>query len=113
MSYIYIISTAKHEDGPVKIGISDNPDKRLKQIQTGYPEKIEIKHLEEFKTRKKTFELERLLHKDFSIYRSHGEWFNMTVKEAINYLTFTIIQYGDSEIEDNIDLTVPYPPKDS
>lgn len=103
MSFIYIISQVKHQNGPVKIGISDNPQKRLKQIQTGHPEKIEIKHLEEISTRRKTLELEKNLHRDFSIYRSHGEWFNMNVDEAIGFLKFTIIHYDDSDIENDID----------
>lgn len=104
MSFIYIISPSRHQNGPVKIGISDNPQKRLKQIQTGHPEKIEIKHLEEISTRRKTLELEKNLHRDFSIYRSHGEWFNMTVDDAIVFLKFTIVQYADSEIEYEIDV---------
>jgi hypothetical protein len=98
MSNIYIISSAKHNLGPVKIGISDNPENRLKSLQTGFPEKLEIKYLEVLDERKKARKFEGLLHKDISHLRSHGEWFNLDVAAAILHVQFTIIHYDTTTL---------------
>ena len=99
MSNIYVIASSKHDAGPVKIGISNKPERRLKQLQTGYPEKLEIKYIEKLDTRIEARELEGKLHKDIKHHCSHGEWFNVPVKEAIAFVQFTLIQYGKSDIE--------------
>lgn len=99
MSNIYVISSAKHHNGPVKIGISNKPEKRLKQLQTGFPEKLEIKYVEPLDSRVKARTLENHLHKDIRHHRSHGEWFNIDVKSAIAYVKFTLINYEPSDLD--------------
>jgi hypothetical protein len=98
VSNIYVISSINHNNGPVKIGISDNPDKRVKQLQTAFPEKLEIKYIEPFTTKIKARTFEKYLHKDISHLKSHGEWFSITVQEAINYVKFTVINYDESTL---------------
>lgn len=98
MSNIYVIASSKTNLGPVKIGISDNPEKRMKQLQTAFPEKLEIKYIEPFETKIKARELEKFLHKDISHLRSHGEWFSISVEEAIRYVQFTVIAYLESDL---------------
>lgn len=66
--------------GPIKIGVTDNIDKRLKQMQTGNPEKLILLHL--------TYggrNLEEELHLKFSQYLYRGEWFN-PAKEILEYI---------------------------
>lgn len=96
--YIYVISSSKSNNSPCKIGISDNPDKRVKQLQTGHPEKLEIKY-------KKIIEnarlYEKLLHKDISYIRSYGEWFDLSVQEAIEQINFTLLHYEKSELDNS------------
>lgn len=40
MSYLYII--AQGEGGPVKVGISADPEPRLRQLQTGNPRRLSL-----------------------------------------------------------------------
>jgi len=93
--YIYVIAPVNTDKPPCKIGISDNPDKRVKQLQTGHPEKLEVKYLLEVNNAEF---YERLLHKDIKHKRKTGEWFDLTVKEAIDQIGFTMIHYQESEL---------------
>jgi len=66
---IYFIQQANHT-GPIKIGFSGDPKKRLAEIQRMSPVKLSIiKLLEGDKTR------EQGLHSQFRQYRLWGEWF--------------------------------------
>ena len=94
--FIYVISSAKSDNSPCKIGISDNPENRVKQLQTGHPEKLEIKFMKKLENARL---YEKLLHKDMSYIRSHGEWFDLSVKQAIDQINFTLIHYEQSELK--------------
>jgi len=96
MSFIYVISSRL--EGPVKLGISFDPDARLRQLQTGHSEILKVFHKEPVdEERVKIFE--KLLHRDNRHLRLRGEWFNMKVSHAISYVQFTIIQYDLVPIE--------------
>lgn len=75
MSYLYIIYNGRH----YKIGVSSNPNRRLKQLQTASatPLRLIKTYPVESKLVKK---LEQQLHKMFwqSRTRHKGEWFNLT-----------------------------------
>jgi len=64
----------------VKIGESENPEERLKQIQTTSPHKIKLIST--------TKEKERVLHSRFSRYRKHGEWFEYS-REIRDFVRIT------------------------
>lgn len=94
---MYVI--ANNTDGPVKLGISHDPHSRTKQLQTGHVDKLEVFHQEPVdKSKIKIFE--RLLHRDNRHYRIRGEWFNMSVKDAICYIQYTIIRYDLLSIDE-------------
>ncbi len=68
-SYVYVIGSAGSTR--VKIGTSVSPEKRLKELQTGNPDRLEVLW--------STFggrELEGLLHRAFADHRIEGEWFD-------------------------------------
>lgn len=76
--YIYFVQGV--DGGPVKIGWSENPEKRLEQLQAASPDQLRIldyiigdRHHE------------RALHGRLSEYRLRGEWFDdcPPVREAI------------------------------
>ena len=93
---MYVI--ASHPEGPVKLGISADPDSRVRQLQTGHSEQLQVFHREPVnEDRIKLFE--RLLHRDNRHHRVRGEWFNISVDHAISYVQFTIIQYDLVPIE--------------
>lgn len=57
----------------VKIGYSDNPEKRLAQLSTGSPVELRI-----MRTVAGGQELEKQLHAKFDHLRIDGEWFHLT-----------------------------------
>jgi hypothetical protein len=64
--FVYFIVSGER----VKIGYSVNPKMRLKRLKTGAPQPLEI-----VATVPAYPHNERRLHKQFSDYRLHGEWF--------------------------------------
>lgn len=71
------------EAGFVKIGYSDNPSKRLKQLRTGCPFPIDIIHCVETDEPRT---LEKKIHSIFKSSRCQGEWFKVDEKFE-NYLS--------------------------
>lgn len=68
--YIYVI--ADEENGVCKIGISNNPSKRLSVIQTHYPFELKILFSILVENPQK---VEKYLHKALDDFRLNGEWF--------------------------------------
>jgi len=66
-TYVYFMQSG----GYIKIGFSQNVNKRLESIQTGHPNKVKIKY--KFKGGK---HIEKFLHQTFKHKRSYGEWFH-------------------------------------
>ena len=88
---IYLIySPELGESGLHKIGIAKQPEKRLKQLQTGCPYKLEIIYIVESKF---TSKVEKFLHKKFSHKKNvqkfdqnlKGEWFNLDVSDILEF----------------------------
>jgi hypothetical protein len=90
--YLYVIGGSAL--GPLKLGISADPDKRVSQLQTGHAERLQVFHREPVAAGKARL-FERLLHRDLNHHRAIGEWFRLTVEQAIGHIQFTIIQYDD------------------
>lgn len=60
----------------IKIGVTSNSvSSRASQIQTGCPLPIEEIEYLEFDSSAEAYEMEKIVHKEFSFYNSHGEWF--------------------------------------
>jgi len=78
---IYLITN--REKGICKIGFSNNPEKRLLQLQTGNPYKLTLEC-----TIDGSIDLERELHEQFKSLSLVGEWFNFT-KEIKEYFSIT------------------------
>lgn len=70
-SYIYIISDGEN----IKVGVSKDPDHRIKQLQTGSVNKLEL--IEKYCVpADKVYKLEKICHTRLqSRYRKRGEWF--------------------------------------
>jgi len=65
---IYFAQRGK--DGPIKIGLSINPKKRIEELKTGSSERLRILY-----TKPGTIKEEHLFHKLFENYRIDREWF--------------------------------------
>ncbi len=82
--YVYIIENIYLHD--TKIGISNNPEKRIKQLQTGSSRQLVIRHTIKFNTRNEATRVENALHKKYSKYRLTGEWFEIDYKKVLKYI---------------------------
>lgn len=100
-AYIYIISD---NNGYMKIGISKDPEKRIKQLQTGHPTKLEILFTEEFYCKRShLLKIEALIHKKIRTIAPSvkGEWFkipNENLEKVKDIIIFYRIHFEDNEI---------------
>lgn len=92
--YIYVIGP---EVGPQKIGLSGDVEKRLQTLQTGYPGELFIHHKEPIDA-KRVRALEKKIHTELNYKRVRGEWFDMTTKEAREYVIYFGIRYGEDPL---------------
>jgi hypothetical protein len=67
-TFIYFIQSGEH--GPIKIGLSDKPTRRLRQLQTGNPDELLLRHVIPG-----DLGGEKKLHTRFEPARIRGEWF--------------------------------------
>lgn len=88
-SFIYVIGPI---NGPQKIGFAKNPTSRLKQLQTGHPMQLFLHYSDKIPANA-IRKLEKLIHKQNSHQCSHGEWFNLSVNDAILECKFAVIRY--------------------
>lgn len=103
MARLYLISPLNSIVGPCKLGFSDNPNRRVKQLQTGYPTTLSLKFFSETDYSKiHARKLEKFLHRDLNAYKLSGEWFNISDEMAIFYINFTIIDYEIEVLEEKI-----------
>ena len=87
--FIYFIQGKS--GGPIKIGYSQDPTTRLKELQSGHPDTLTILHLVPVST--KIYEAK--FHKKYESYRLNGEWFKpderllkdiQTLKDSNKYI---------------------------
>ena len=84
---LYIIQS--DVTGMIKIGRSKNPQKRLKQLQTGNPNKLKI--IAEFKGEGWK---EKIIHERLRMYRLEGEWFSYDCVGSIPDSMYEQISFG-------------------
>jgi len=76
---VYVIAA---ENGPVKIGIAQNPFKRLKELQTGAAVPLRVAYAQEANSPSAAKEIERLAHEAAAGASLRGEWFDLSVEAA-------------------------------
>jgi hypothetical protein len=76
-SVVYFIQAVQSK--LVKIGVSVNVEQRLKTLQSGSPEKLEVVRILKNSGRLRESEL----HRQCAKYRKHGEWFAPEVLNLI------------------------------
>lgn len=77
--YVYLV---KSENGLYKIGVSNNVERRIKQLQTGSPDKIIMidKFLSDY-----PFKVESTLHRINNIDNISGEWYSLDENTVNNF----------------------------
>jgi len=87
MGYVYLIlQIDENGEESHKIGISKNdPELRLKNLQTGNPNKIDILRIYESKNYKK---LEQWLHSRYNLKKTlaKNEWFKLTNEDVLSFM---------------------------
>jgi len=79
MRHVYLI---RGNDGKYKIGIAKNPSQRIKQLQTGNSDELQL--IESYQT-ENAYRVETTLHNQYSHLRSHGEWFDLSISDEVNF----------------------------
>jgi len=86
MGYVYLLlEVNQHGEEIHKIGISkNNPEKRIKQLQTGNPNVIRLLHVYESPNYKR---IEQWLHARYSNLKTDAknEWFRLTDNDVIEF----------------------------
>lgn len=80
MKQVYIIQ--KLTDCTFKIGVSKNPKQRLKNVQTGNDGKLKL--LATYPT-EYAHKVETTLHNQFSHCKRNGEWYDISLVEALSF----------------------------
>ena len=91
--YIYVIGP---KEPPIKIGITGNCEQRLKSLQTGHSQRLFIHH-RELVDRKNAKLYEGIIHKNLKHNQTHGEWFNISIDDAINEIKWCFIRYENEQ----------------
>ena len=111
--HIYLISGSS--EGPVKVGFSHHLPSRLKDIQTGNPEKLYLWGSISVKQKIVVELIEKIIHshlKENNLHL-HGEWFNINVNAALSIFEhfplcrenlFKGVEIKKGKIENTIDL---------
>lgn len=83
-SFVYLIQGVS--TGMLKIGVSNNPELRVKQMQTGSPDELVLVYTSLVCSN--AFAIEAEVHEHFAEYRDKGEWFNsdLKVSDVIQFL---------------------------
>jgi len=80
--HVYLIS-ANGECGPVKVGIAKDVTKRIRNLQTACPYKLQLVHSFAFPNRDMAREIESSFHHVEAKHKTHGEWFAFRSMEAL------------------------------
>lgn len=74
-TFVYFISAGS---GPIKIGLSDNPEQRLLDLQTSHYKQLHLLFRVECATRIEAYQLESAFHRWYADVRLMNEWFDVT-----------------------------------
>ena len=78
MPCVYLI--AESWNGPAKIGVAEDPHKRLQELQTGNPKQLALLCYRKYKDRLTAECVEWLLHNYLSERNITGEWFAVSAR---------------------------------
>lgn len=82
MTYLYFIQRGY---GCFKIGVSDNPETRLAQLQTASDKPLRLVAKFPMPSRAAAFDLEKQLHTEYAYLRLNGEWFRRSLVRHLKF----------------------------
>ena len=86
-THVYAMKSA---DGPIKIGVSRNPDQRREELQREFAASITVVGSAIVYNRRLAFRAEKIAHRILAAVRIKGEWFDVTKEEAIDAINRAI-----------------------
>lgn len=81
MKQIYLIQSL--EDSYYKIGISKNPKRRIRQLQTGNSSKLKL--IESYPSEHAGL-IEKTLQRRYAYLKKEGEWFDLSLLNEISFI---------------------------
>jgi len=84
LEFVYFIRQSASDY--VKIGIADDLDQRLSQLQVGNPVPLIVERYLVMNTKVEAEQLEKALHRLFYMKRVQGEWFLLTPEDIGSYI---------------------------
>ena len=85
--FLYIVShvdAAGTHSGPIKIGITNNCTKRLQDLKTGNPQRIDFYAIHPMQSQEEASNAEKILHRLLDNYRLYGEWFDYSPDKVVS-----------------------------
>jgi hypothetical protein len=95
-TWLYVIRSAA---GPVKVGISSDVDKRLRQLQTGQPFGMTVQGTAGPMSRDMAVRVEGCVHTLLGERRCRGEWFDATIDHVCEALARAAESVGEAFID--------------
>lgn len=88
MSYVYVMATrrAGRLVSPVKVGVSDDPEARLRTLQYGYPYELVLLAARKCSDRELALNFEESFLHGAGDCRLRGEWIDGDPEDAARYL---------------------------
>lgn len=80
--YVYIIRDPR--DDYIKIGVATNPQERLAALQTGNYSELVLEYTSPICSN--AFDIESKVHEKFEDFHVKGEWFDVSIDDAIHFL---------------------------
>ena len=105
-AYVYIIKVSS--EGIYKVGVSKNVKRRVKQLQTGNPEPIEI--VKTFLSNY-PYKIESVLHRRFKINHVHGECYYLSKQDIENFEENCALSERNFGILEEMENDYKYPPR--
>jgi hypothetical protein len=97
--YLYVMQSGKDK---YKIGVSSDPVRRMKSVQTGSPDKVIVVFTY---WSSEPFYYEKVFHQKFSEYRIIGEWFKFEDKGFINEMINVLVGDYESPVMNKVSST--------
>lgn len=95
-SVIYFIQGVN--GGPIKMGMSYQPEIRLKQLQTGYPYKLQIIFL----IKEAVSYMDEFLQEKFSSYKLLGEWYSPEIIKMLDKIEYDYVYDYNKWLENRL-----------
>lgn len=90
--YVYVVGTIRNGlmDRPVKVGITNSPNSRLKAIQTGSPDEVAFVWVFAMPNKQIARHIETCFHETQVKHRLRGEWFAIDPLIAVQLMCLNI-----------------------